>query len=278
VSLERSVSALPVRGTAARELGLPLPPQRAPLLRGTRPLKRWCWVGAFGPELMLCAGDARIGPLTQRWWAIARPDGHLRERTTARRGGLRVAPDGVSVEAPGVRIELGLESSEGVEVASPAGDGWAWTRKHAPVRATGRVVVDGAEQPVDADAVVDESAGYHPRHTAWRWSAGVGRGEAGERVAWNLVAGVHDAPEASERTVWVDGVPREVGPVEFAGDLSGVGDLAFREWCAREDHTNRLIFRSHYRQPFGTFAGELPGGGPRLAEGYGVMEEHDVYW
>ena len=35
--------------------------------------------------------------------------------------------------------------------------------------------------------------------------------------------------------------------------------------------------RSRYRQPFGTFEGELPGG-LTLAEGYGVMEEHDVYW
>jgi hypothetical protein len=35
--------------------------------------------------------------------------------------------------------------------------------------------------------------------------------------------------------------------------------------------------RSDYRQPFGTFAGTLPGG-IELAEGYGVMEEHDVRW
>jgi len=40
---------------------------------------------------------------------------------------------------------------------------------------------------------------------------------------------------------------------------------------------NLLIFRSDYRQPFGTFSGELPGG-PRLSEGYGVMESHDVRW
>jgi hypothetical protein len=267
-----------VRGAGVRELGLPLPPQRAPRLRGTRPLKRWCWVGVFGPELMLCAGDAHIGPFTQRWWAIAHPDGTLRERTTAGRGGVRVSPDRVSVDAPGVRIELELETREGVEVVSPAGDAWIWTRKHAPVRARGSVEVDGRGHDVDADAFVDESAGYHLRHTAWRWSAGVGRGEAGERVAWNLVTGVHDAPEASERTVWVDGEPREVPPVEFAADLSRVAGLSFEQWCAREEHTNRLIFRSHYRQPFGTFSGELPGGGPRLVEGYGVMEEHDVRW
>ena len=35
--------------------------------------------------------------------------------------------------------------------------------------------------------------------------------------------------------------------------------------------------RSRYRQPFGTFSGVLPNG-VRLAEGYGVMEDHDVRW
>ena len=53
--------------------------------------------------------------------------------------------------------------------------------------------------------------------------------------------------------------------------------LSFGEWDAREDHTNLLILRSDYRQPFGTFGGVLPGG-VELAEGYGVMEWHDVRW
>ncbi len=45
----------------------------------------------------------------------------------------------------------------------------------------------------------------------------------------------------------------------------------------REDHTNLGLFRSDYRQPFGAFSGELPGG-LVLEEGFGVMEEHDVRW
>ena len=40
---------------------------------------------------------------------------------------------------------------------------------------------------------------------------------------------------------------------------------------------NRLIVRSYYEQPFGTFSGELPGAGA-LREGWGVMERHDVLW
>jgi hypothetical protein len=124
---------------------------------------------------------------------------------------------------------------------------------------------------------VDESAGYHARHTAWRWSAGVGVARDGRPLAWYLVDGGHDAPVASERTVWVDGVPSEVPPVAFASDLSSVGDMRFSEWSAREEHTNLLLMRSDYRQPFGSFSGSLPGG-PELESGYGVMEWHDVRW
>jgi hypothetical protein len=124
---------------------------------------------------------------------------------------------------------------------------------------------------------VDHSAGYHARHTVWSWSAGVGTSADGRPVAWNLVTGVHDAPSASERTVWIEGEPREVGPVEFAPDLSRVGDLTFSEWSARSDNTNAWLLRSKYRQPFGTFTGALPDG-TELREGYGVMESHDVWW
>ena len=40
---------------------------------------------------------------------------------------------------------------------------------------------------------------------------------------------------------------------------------------------NLLIVRSRYRQPFGTFAGALPGG-IELAAGVGVMERHEALW
>jgi hypothetical protein len=149
-----------------------------------------------------------------------------------------------------------------------------------PVR--GRVEVDGREYPIDAAAgFVDESAGYHHRHTVWKWSAGVGRTADGRRVGWNLVAGVHDHDGASERTLWVDGEPQELGPAEFADDLSSVSfddaRLDFSEWSAREERMNLLLLRSTYRQPFGTFEGRLPGG-LELVDGCGVMEEHDVLW
>jgi hypothetical protein len=32
--------------------------------------KSWRWVGAFGPDAMLCIARARIGVLGRTWWAV----------------------------------------------------------------------------------------------------------------------------------------------------------------------------------------------------------------
>ena len=264
------MDSLPVRGAAVRRLDLPIPPGRMPLLRSGRPLKRWRSVGVYRPELMLCVADARVAGIRRRWWAVALPDGSLVEGTR----GVELVPGRVRVR--GV-LDLQVAEAEGVEVVSPEGRTYAWTRKTAPLHVRGRVTAAGRSFELDGDdGFLDESAGYHARHTAWRWSAGVGRTEDGRRAAWNLVDGVHDGA-TSERTVWLDGEPREVPPQEFAADLSRVGDLHFRQWSVREARMNLVVMRNSYRQPFGEFSGELPCGA-RLAEGYGVMEEHDVLW
>ena len=251
------VHGLPARGARARELGLRLPPDRMPPFQRLRPLKRWRWIGVFGPELMVCVGDARVAGVPQRWCAVCEPDGSLHEGRA--------------------RVDLELDERDGVEVVSPHGRSYIWTRKQAGVPARGSVELAGRRFEIEGEAFIDDSAGYHARRTSWRWSAGSGRLADGRPVSWNLVDGVHDAPRGSERTVWVEGRPHEVEPVEFAADLSAVGGLRFREWCAREDHTRRGPFRSDYRQPFGEFSGELPGG-LALAEGYGVMERHEAVW
>ncbi|HEY2604034.1 MAG TPA: DUF2804 family protein [Thermoleophilaceae bacterium] len=234
--------------------------------------KRWRWVGVFSPELMLCAGDAWVGPLRRRWWSVVLPDG------THAHGwrGVRSRPGRAVVH--GI-VDIRLEENDGFELTSTTAAGNSiWTRKQGGVPARGRVTLPGSPpRDVDARAIVDDSAGRHDRHTFWRWSAGVGSAGDGTPVAWNLVDGIHDAPGASERRVWRDGESVEVGPVEFAPDLSRVAGLAFTPWAERRENVNLLVLRSRYRQPFGSFSGELPDG-TRLREGYGVMEEHDALW
>jgi hypothetical protein len=267
-----------------------------PAWRARRPLKAWRYVGVYGPELMLCVGAVRVGPARQSFWAVwdrgadtdpARP-GRLHERTSiGARAGVRLgldSPGRVLVEdaSSGVRIDLVLDEVDGVETVCRHGRSYAWTRKQGGVRAHGLVTLDGRELALDARGVIDDSAGYHARHTAWRWSAGVGRTRDGRDAAWNLVAGINDPPHGSERTVWLDGVETEAAGATFAPDLGGVGTadggaLAFAAEAVRERRENLLLVRSAYRQPFGTFSGLLPGGVP-LAEGFGVMERHEAAW
>ena len=75
----------------------------------------------------------------------------------------------------GVSLELELAEEAGIEALCPHGRGMVWTRKQAGVAAHGSLALDGgAPQPVEARAVIDDTAGHHARHTEWHWSAGVG--------------------------------------------------------------------------------------------------------
>src|SRR5690349_9235131 len=251
------------------------------IVRGGRPIKRWTWVGAFGPELMLCAARVRIGVLPVAWWAVwDRASGRMLQRDARGPGGVEVSPTHVRVRGRAVQVDLSLGDGEPVEVTSPHGAQEIWTRKRAGVPARGTVTVRGVTRDVALRAVIDESSGYHARHTAWRWSAGVGTAESGAAVAWNLVDGVHDG-EPSERAVWVDGVPHPAGPAAFGADLGWVASdsarLEFTREATRARRENLLVLATDYEAPFGTFAGTLPVAG-RLREGFGVMERHDVRW
>jgi hypothetical protein len=243
-----------------------------PSWRGGRPLKRWRYVAAFAPELMLCAAEVRIGPARQVFWAVWDREARVLHGRT-RRGGRAVAlPEG-GLRVAEASIDLTLDEEDGVETVWPSGRQHAWTRKQGGIAARGTVL----GRPFAGRAIVDDSAGYHARRTAWFWSAGVGEAADGAAVAWNLVEGLADPPRGSERTVWVDGGPREPPPVTFAPDLSAVGDLRFAEETRRERNENLVLVRSRYVQPFGTFSGTLPDG-TALRSGLGVMERHVVRW
>lgn len=176
-----------------------------------------------------------------------------------------------------MQIDLELEEAAGIETVCPSGAGYAWTRKQGGIRATGRVAIAGSVVAFDARAIVDDTAAYYARYTSWRWAAGVGVALDGRPVAWNLVAGVNDPPFGSERTVWIDGLPTEVGRCSFDPELRSVDALRFSAEALRERHDRLLLVHSRYRQPFGTFSGRLPGG-LELASGYGVMEAHEAWW
>jgi Protein of unknown function (DUF2804) len=275
------------------------------LIGSGRPLKRWRYVGIFSEELMACAAVVRLGPARQSFWALyGRERDELRERTrllpreralqltvgeplagnagardaarTARTGHLRIRDSGVA-------LDLSLEEDAGFRAHCPHGRGEVWTRKQAGIAARGTLALDGGTPvPVSARAVIDDTAGYHARHTEWWWSAGVGQGADGRALAWNLVSGINDPPNGSERAVWLDGEPHEVGPVRFHEDLRRItaedgSELRFHAEAERSHSSNLLIVKSDYRAPFGSFSGSLPGG-IALARGLGVMEHHRALW
>ena len=160
-------------------------------------------------------------------------------------------------------------------------DGYVWTRKR-PVAVECDVRIGERRIRCEARGVEDESCGYHPHHTVWDWSAGVGETTDGREVAWNLVSG-HQRPAAGLR----------------AGDLgrrradASPGRRDLRR--PRGDRARRRPARVHRRgraQQGGVAAvGELLATASRSApspapcpagssspSGLGVMEHHDAHW
>jgi hypothetical protein len=258
-----------------------------PMFRGTRPLKRWRYVGIFCEELMACAANVQVGPARQTFWAVflRGSDPVLRERTRllARRGAVTLKRGRLEIRDGGVALDLKLEEDAGIHALCPHGRGYVWTRKQAGIAARGTLALDGSHpRAIAALAVIDDTAGYHARVTEWRWAAGVGVDPAGTPLAFNLVEGVNDPPTGSERAVWVGGTPHEAPPVEFSHDLARIAaadgsQLRFTAEAQRRRRENLVVVRSEYRAPFGTFTGTLPGG-IALASGLGVVEHHRARW
>ena len=210
-----------------------------PVLRGGRPLKRWTWVGAFGPDVMLCAAaGARSGRSRRRGGrcGIARP-ASLRERTRAAgRGG--IGRDAVArCDVPGV-MALAVGDGGGRSRSSRrTAREYAWTRKRGGVRGARDDGAGGSARSTRV-GLVDESAGYHARHTAWRWSAGVGVAASGEPVAWNLVDGLHDGPRRPSARCGSTATPHEVGAGSRSTGCAGVGGLRFTAEATRARREN----------------------------------------
>ncbi|CAN5416258.1 hypothetical protein BH10ACT11_BH10ACT11_09820 [soil metagenome] len=300
------LDALPWRGPGpGRPEDLPLPPGKLPLRSAGTTRKQWRYVGAYCDDLMLCAARVQVGPFGQSFWAVwDRAEKKLYESTKTLMPGARgevwsETPEGepvffsheqgtvVRIEGkhPGlgeVKAKLRVGDGEWAECVCPNDAGaYVWTRKRADVEIECDLRMGANRLRVAARGMEDESAGYHPRHTVWSWSTGVGRSTDGRRIGWNLVEGVNDPAKNSERAIWIDGEPFEPPPASFDG-LDAIGfesgeRLAFAAEAERAREDSKVFFKSSYRQPFGTFSGTLPGG-IELESGIGVMEHHDALW
>lgn len=303
-SSEAALAALPWRGPGGDRPELPLPPAPMPLRFAGTLRKRWRYLSAFGEELMICSASVKVGPISQTFWAVLdRSSGELHERTLIRlpiaRGevwsedgegrprelGSETPTTVTRIDSGGLTAKLRVSEGPWIEAicANPGAEGaYVWTRKRvAPVACAVRLP-DGRRIRAEMRGIEDESAGYHPRHTVWSWSAGIGVSADGRAVGWNLVEGINDPPERSERAIWLEGEdgPREPAPVRFDGlEAVSFADGSRLDFSAEAERarSERKPFVSYsYRQPFGTFSGSLDG--IELASGIGVMEHQDAVW
>lgn len=275
----------PYRGPATGlPADVPVQADRMPMFRSGTMRKHWRYVSFWGEEAMVCVARAHFGPFFQEFWGVwDRKEQRLWERTRIFPRAVSLSPGRVAVRERDVQIDITLEENEGFHTLTHLGPNqYTWTRKQM-VPATARLAMGGREPvTVTARALIDDNAGYHNRQTVWWWSGGTGVDNRGRQIDWNLIIGLNDSEKGSERTLWIDGVPHEVGPVTFADDLSEVrfaegGSLRFTGEAERARRENWVVFKTDYRQPFGRFQGTLPDGA-EIHAGLGVMEYHVALW
>ena len=248
----------PWRGPAPGRPELPLPPGRMPLLRGGRPLKRWTWVGAFGPDVMLCAAVARIGPLATSWWAVwdgsgaARADGAAR----ARRDALAGADPGRAVArrwATRPRSRWSRRTARSTRGRASAA-AWPCAARRSAARSTrsGWSTSRPATTPATPRGGGRRASASPRRASRWRGTSSTGCTTA----------------SPSERTVWVGGEPHEVAPARVRRAARGRRPALHRRGhavAAREPPDRLLGLRAAVRRVHRRAAG----GGP-AARGAGA--------
>ncbi len=233
--------------------------------------------------MSFCVARASVGPLRREFWGIWDRDAQqFRERSHLFTRRVQVEASRVRLRDADAEIDVTFEACTSFELYRPAGRAYIWSHKGYCRQARGTVRYEGVTRSVLGVIIVDINAGYHERHTNWRWAAGAGLDQHNRLVAFNAVTGVFDTPTNSERTIWIDGEAQEVGPNTFADDLSTVsfaegGTLRFQPEALIENHDNFLVIRSDYLHWFGTYTGTLPGG-IELREAHGVRESHDALW
>jgi Domain of unknown function (DUF2804), C-terminal len=274
----------PYRGsTADRPVGVPFPPEAMPLYRGGTLLKRWHYVSFWSTEVVLCANRVHVGPIAQEYWGVL-------DRTTRRfvqgtnyvARKVSVSPTRLTIDERDVAVDVPIRPDDEFEVYRPEGRAYTWSRKQFAARATAEVRMGSRTLRPEGAVFVDIQAGYHPRSTSWRWSAGAGFDQDGRRVAWNAIIGLADSPTNSERTLWIDGAGAEIDPVRFDPDgmtvfFSDGARLAFRQEAVLRKHVALLLIRSKYDHGFGMWEGTLPGG-LMVRDGVGVREWQDAMW
>ena len=123
-SQEKRITRLVTTARASRTRAGAVPSR---MFAGTRPLKRWRYVGIFCERFMACAAIVHVGPLKQSFWALYDRDrDELRERTrmVPRRGEVVLEPGRLRVRDRDVSLELELRRKRVSKRCARMAAGW----------------------------------------------------------------------------------------------------------------------------------------------------------
>lgn len=163
----------------------------------------------------------------------------------------------------------------------------AYTHKEAGNRAEGLVTFGQNELRFehDASAVMDWTRSFANRKMSWDWLAVSGRLGDGRRVGLNLSQHIY---EDAENYLWLEGIPKPIGAVEFKAAASGgrwrlAGAGAQLTFCPEVEVSTRFarpFVRMDASREFGMLEGSVRVNGTALQlQGlYGVCEHHDAVW
>lgn len=216
-------------------------------------------------------------------------------RTRIEVGDARVTID-MAAESGGLPVHVAVERAEveggppPISAVVPVDGGYANATEKRIVEGRGEVVAAGRrfllERPLCA---LDHTSGFLARHTVWRWALGLGRTDAGERLAFNLVEGFVGEAECG---AWLGDTLHPLGEGRFVFDEArpmepwrltttcGNVDLTFKPAAIHAEHKDMLVVRSKFIQPVGAFEGVIKIGGRdvRVDSLAGVTEHQDVLW
>lgn len=172
--------------------------------------------------------------------------------------------------------------------------GFNYTNKEAGMVVEGEIILNNDKftlKKEDSFGVLDYTIGHLSRETFWNWASGGGLLENGERIGFNLSAGVNETG-ITENVFWINDRLYKLETVKFEySDLDIMKEwrihsndenlaIIFTPEGLRKADINAVFIKSKFFQPFGRFGGYIKVERNRLAlkEVYGFAEEHFAKW
>ena len=168
------------------------------------------------------------------------------------------------------------------------------TQKWAGLLASGLLEVDGRRFVLDGGVGgMDYTHGYLARRTAWRWAFANGRLDDGTPFGLNLVEGFNESrDDVNENALWVGNELIPLGRARFSWNptaildtwqvrtVDGAVNLTFKPFAAHQEVRDLGLVKSSFKQPVGTWSGELKVGDRTFTvrDAPGVAEDQSVLW